>query len=219
MWDRLDYFFYFLLTWLPLYLVREQKIPLGEMTRITAAMFLLVAGSTVAAGWISDGLIARGVSPTRVRRSIVVGGLSVASILAVFGFTKSLGLSFAVLAVAAFGYGVFASNHWAIAQTLSGPRMAGRWTSVQNGIGNLSGIAAPWGRRFRRPEPRVFPNRISRLRAGRIGRSLHMGFHGAAGRAGEVGERSVCDENSEKHLSPGLLRLPPSPDGLAAGHT
>ena len=22
--------------------------------------------------------------------------------------------------------------------------MAGRWTSVQNGIGNLSGIAAPW---------------------------------------------------------------------------
>jgi cyanate permease len=41
-------------------------------------------------------------------------------------------------------FGVYTSNHWAITQTLAGPLAAGRWTSVQNGIGNLSGIAAPW---------------------------------------------------------------------------
>ena len=29
-------------------------------------------------------------------------------------------------------------------QTLAGPLAAGRWTSLQNGIGNLSGIAASW---------------------------------------------------------------------------
>ena len=32
----------------------------------------------------------------------------------------------------------------AISQTLAGPAMAGRWTSIQNGVANLSGIVAPW---------------------------------------------------------------------------
>ena len=27
---------------------------------------------------------------------------------------------------------------------MAGPLAAGRWTSIQNGVGNLSGIAAPW---------------------------------------------------------------------------
>jgi len=53
-------------------------------------------------------------------------------------------ISLLILAVACVGYGAFASNHWAIAQTLAGPAMAGRWSSLQNGIANLSGIVAPW---------------------------------------------------------------------------
>jgi sugar phosphate permease len=48
------------------------------------------------------------------------------------------------MTVACIGYGAFASNHWAISQTLAGPDMAGRWTSMQNGIANLAGIVAPW---------------------------------------------------------------------------
>jgi hypothetical protein len=36
------------------------------------------------------------------------------------------------------GYGAFASNHWAITQTLAGTAMAGRWSSLQNGF------VAPW---------------------------------------------------------------------------
>jgi ACS family D-galactonate transporter-like MFS transporter len=38
----------------------------------------------------------------------------------------------------------FASNHWAITQTLAGTAMAGRWSSLQNGFANLSEIVAPW---------------------------------------------------------------------------
>jgi cyanate permease len=41
-------------------------------------------------------------------------------------------------------FGTYTSNHWAITQTLAGPLAAGRWTSLQNGVGNLAGIAAPW---------------------------------------------------------------------------
>jgi predicted MFS family arabinose efflux permease len=48
------------------------------------------------------------------------------------------------LLLGCLGFGTYTSNHWAITQTLAGPLAAGRWTSLQNGIGNLSGIAAAW---------------------------------------------------------------------------
>lgn len=140
-----NYFFYFLLTWLPIYLVHEQHMSIGSMSRLTSLLFLLIASSTVAAGWVSDRLISHGVSATRVRISIVVGGLGVASCLLGLVFVhKNPPLSLAILAVASVGYGAFASNHWAITQTLAGPVFAGRWSSLQNGVANLSGIVAPW---------------------------------------------------------------------------
>lgn len=49
-----------------------------------------------------------------------------------------------LLMAACAAFGIFASSHWAITQTLAGPVAAGRWTSLQNGVGNLAGIAAPW---------------------------------------------------------------------------
>lgn len=140
-----NYFFYYLLTWLPVYLVREQKMSIGSMSRLTSALFLLIASSTAATGWISDRLIGRGVSVTRVRLSVVVGGLGVASFLVALAFIRhNPPLSLVILGVASVGYGAFASSHWAITQTLAGPTFAGRWSSLQNGVANLSGIVAPW---------------------------------------------------------------------------
>lgn len=140
-----NYFFYFLLAWLPNYLASEEKMPIGLMSRATAAAFLVIGTVTLVTGWISDRLIAAGYSPTRVRRTVVVGGLSVASSLLLLGFVPhNPALSNAIIAIACVGYGAFASNHWAITQTLAGQEMAGRWSSLQNGVANLSGIVAPW---------------------------------------------------------------------------
>jgi MFS transporter, ACS family, D-galactonate transporter len=139
-----NYFFYFLLAWLPLYLVRERNFSLSAMTRLTSALFLVIATSTILAGWASDYLIEHGISATRARKSIAVGGLSVASTLTGLPFIEHRDFSIALLFLACAGYGAYASQHWAISQTLAGPAMAGRWTSVQNGVGNLSGIVAPW---------------------------------------------------------------------------
>lgn len=139
------YFFYFLLAWLPSFLALEMKLSLLAMTHLTSAIFLVVASSTLTTGWLSDHLIAAGASPTRVRKTIVVCGLSVASSILLLAFLRgNLTASISVLLVACIGYGAYSSNHWAISQTLAGPVMAGRWGSVQNGVGNLAGIAAPW---------------------------------------------------------------------------
>ena len=129
----------------PTYLAGEEKMSIGSMSRMTSAVFLVIATVTLTTGWVSDRLIAAGHSATRVRRTAVIGGLSVASSLLLLAFIhNNVPLSLTVIAVACMGYGAFSSNHWAITQTLAGPRMAGRWASLQNGVANLSGIVAPW---------------------------------------------------------------------------
>ncbi|MEI9968302.1 MAG: MFS transporter [Terracidiphilus sp.] len=140
-----NYFYYFLLAWLPTYLVQEEKLSIGSMSRLTAAIFLLIACTTLLSGWISDRLIARGKSATAVRLRLVVGGQAMASSLLALALVHGHPMvSLGLLAIACVGHGGYASNHWAIAQTLAGPAMAGRWSSLQNGIANFAGIVAPW---------------------------------------------------------------------------
>lgn len=140
-----NYFYYFLLAWLPTYLVQEEKLSIRNMSRLTAAIFLLIACSTLVSGWISDRLIARGATATSVRLKFVVGGQAIASSLLAIALVHGHPLiALGLLAIACIGHGGYASNHWAIAQTLAGPAMAGRWSSLQNGVANFAGITAPW---------------------------------------------------------------------------
>ncbi len=138
-----NYFWFFLLTWMPSYLVEERKFSIQRMANITATAFLALAGATVLAGWISDRWIARGASPTLVRKTLVVSGLAFSAVILPVAFVNSVTMCVALLFAACIGFGTYTSNLWAITQTLAGPLMAGRWTSLQNGIGNVSGIVAP----------------------------------------------------------------------------
>jgi MFS family permease len=138
-----NYFYYFLLSWLPTYLVQEVHLSIGTMSRLTSAVFVVIASSTLVCGFVSDRLIAGGISPTIVRRSLASGGLVVASTLILFSLVHGHQLlALCLLTIACMGQGAYASNHWAITQTLAGPVMAGRWSSLQNGVANFSGIVA-----------------------------------------------------------------------------
>jgi MFS family permease len=139
-----NYFWFFLLTWLPMYLVRERGFTLAGMATAGSVAYGAIATATVIAGWISDRRIAAGASPTRVRKTIVVGGLACSTIILPVAIIEDRTVSTALLMLACIAFGTYTSNHWAITQTLAGPTAAGRWTSLQNGVGNLSGIAAPW---------------------------------------------------------------------------
>lgn len=140
-----NYFYYFLMGWLPYYLVGEQKMSIGAAANFSAAIFFVTAAATIVTGWMTDRAVARGATVTKARKHVAVCGLVIGSGLMTLGLVdKSLKLSIAVIAVSCTAYGVYSANHWAMTQTLAGPRIAGRWSSVQNGVANLSGVATTW---------------------------------------------------------------------------
>lgn len=138
-----NYFWYFLLTWLPFYLVRERHFSMQEMASLGFLAYLLTAAATTAAGWLSDRAIAAGITPTRVRKGCTGFGLGFATIIVGVTVVPDRTASMILLLVACMSYGVFASSHWAITQTLAGPLAAGNWSGLQNFVANLAGVAAP----------------------------------------------------------------------------
>lgn len=139
-----NYVWFFLLLWLPTYLVEDKGLSLRSMTSIGSVAYFVIAFGTLCAGWFSDWRIGRGQSPTVVRKSIVVGGMLGSSLIVLAGVIHSTSSSLCLLFVVCFAFGTYTSNHWAITQTIAGPALAGRWTGLQNGVGNFSGIAAAW---------------------------------------------------------------------------
>jgi MFS transporter, ACS family, D-galactonate transporter len=53
------------------------------------------------------------------------------------------GLLVPTLALAGTFMGMSSCNIWAMTQTLAGREVVGRWTGVQNFVGNFAGIVAP----------------------------------------------------------------------------
>lgn len=138
-----NYVNYFLITWLPYYLVRERHFSMNSMAKIGGIVYLLGACFTTLSGWISDRWIASGVTPTRVRKTFAGGGLGLSGIFIGLAVVSGPHYCIAALILGVIFFGASSSNLYAITQTLAGPRAAGRWTGFQNFVGNLAGVVAP----------------------------------------------------------------------------
>ena len=139
----MNYLLYFLLTWLPFYLVHELQFSLTKMAKIAGLAYFLMAVAATSAGWASDRCIASGKTPTLVRKMFMVVGQVGAGISLGACVVSGPVLSVVCLLSAAAFWGISASNTWAITQTLAGRQAAGKWTGLQNFLGNLAGWIAP----------------------------------------------------------------------------
>lgn len=139
----LAYPLYFLLTWLPYYLTRARGLSLNQMGRTAAAIFLAYAASSAIAGKLADRWIATGGTVTVVRKTLAVVGSVAVGIFLVAGVLAPENLYIWMLILVGISMGLTGTCLYSAAQTLAGPRMAGRWTGVQQCMGNLSGAAAP----------------------------------------------------------------------------
>lgn len=138
-----NYVFYFVIWWLPLYLVKARGFSVPQMAVIGGVMYLVYAASCQATGWLSDLWMQRGASANRVRKTFLVAagiGSTVAMMLCAVADAR---LCIASLFAAGLFFGFATPNIYAAGQTLAGPRAAGNWISVQNCLGNFSGILCP----------------------------------------------------------------------------
>jgi MFS family permease len=139
-----NYFWYFLMTWLPAYLEKERHFSKPRMALFAWLPFLAIAVSGIISGWASDRLIERGYSTTLVRKSFAGVGMAGSVLVIVVAMVRNDTAAIAILTIACAIYGIYASQLFAIVQALAGPHAAGKWTSFQNGFANLAGVLAPW---------------------------------------------------------------------------
>jgi MFS family permease len=136
-----NYIYYFMLSWLPFYLVRERGFSNTDMTQLIGSAYLVNAVFAITGGWAIDRHVARGGSANFGYKSIL-GGSQLGSIacmvcMAVGPRPLAIAAIFVYLALCGLGSpGVFA-----VAQIVAGPAVTGRWVGVQNTLANLSGVA------------------------------------------------------------------------------
>lgn len=138
-----NYTFYFMLTWLPTYLVRERGFSIAQMASLAGGAYLVNALTALSAGWVIDRLIGRSAS-ANLPYKLTMGVAHVGSVACML--CMGLGsASWAVAAIFAFQVlsGLSSPGTFAIPQLLAGPKAAARWVGVQNAIANLSGVLAP----------------------------------------------------------------------------
>jgi MFS transporter, ACS family, D-galactonate transporter len=140
-----NYTWYFLLTWLPYYFENERHYTRDRLALVASLPFWAVAVSTIFFGWLADTLIRRGKEAGAVRQIFVSAGLigCCAFLLPALLIAQNF-LSNVFLILACVSLAMFSSNCWALTQHLSGPEAAGKWTSLQNCMGNFAGIIAPY---------------------------------------------------------------------------
>lgn len=135
-----NYPFYFIIVWLPLYLVRERHLTMQQMSVKACLYYLAFAAIAPAAGWVADKFIRAGYDVSAVRKSCMAIGhlLTVAGVLMASSANAHVWLS--GLVVMGLGGGFIAPNVYIFAQTLAGPPATGKWIGLQNAFANLAGV-------------------------------------------------------------------------------
>ena len=138
-----NYAFYFTLTWLPFYVVREHGFSTEQMAKFTFLLYVVHAASGLIAGWLVDRVVARGEHASLAYKSVM--GATHLGFVACMVCVALAPAPWALAAIFAYQVldGANSPGCFGISQILAGPSVAGRWVGIQNGIGNIAGVIAP----------------------------------------------------------------------------
>ena len=138
-----NYIFYFMITWLPTYLVLDRHLPMGRMALVAGLYYSVDAVAALSGGWLQDLAIRRGHTPTKVRKSTMAIGSAIAAV-AILGCALAGPRSYLWwLLAAAVGCGMTSPGLFLFPQTLAGPQAVGKWFGWQNAFGNFAGVIGP----------------------------------------------------------------------------
>lgn len=137
-----DYYWYFLVNWLPDYLVTSRGLTILTAGLYAALPYFVFGASEPIGGWIADRLIHRGVSESRARKGVVTVAFFTGLLLIPAARVDAPGTAVALI-VGGCLVGLATGNLLVILQSCAPPAEIGLWTGVYNFVGNIAGILSP----------------------------------------------------------------------------
>ena len=137
-----DYYWYFLVNWLPDYLVTVRGLTILKAGINAAVPYFVFGASEPIGGWIADRLVRAGWSETRARKGVVTVAFLTGLLLIPAARVSSPGAAVALI-VGGCLVGLATANLLVILQSCAPRGEIGLWTGVYNFVGNIAGILSP----------------------------------------------------------------------------
>jgi MFS transporter, ACS family, D-galactonate transporter len=139
----ISYFWYFVLTWIPTYLVSSRGLSTLSMGRVLSIPLAAMAVVTLGGGAYADRIAARASSVFQVRRLFLACGLLGASCLLVLNVAPDNRFVTPILLVSICSFGIASSNFWTIAQHVAPSSTVARTIGTLNTVSQIAGASAP----------------------------------------------------------------------------
>ncbi len=133
---------FFFFTWFPTYLKEYRHLDVTTTSVYSSLPFVGAWLGALCSGFFSDALLKRGFSLGTARKTPIILGLLISSVIVVANYVESAGVAVAFFTLALFGNGL-ASIGWSLISSVAPRRLIGLTGGTFNGISNLSGIVTP----------------------------------------------------------------------------
>jgi MFS family permease len=137
-----DYFWYFLISWLPTYLNTVRHLSMPKIALFGGLPFLIFAASEAFGGWTSGRLMASGWSLSRVTKGFIVTGFLIGLLIIPAAMAESAALSVGLLLAASVS-GICCGSMISIPKICARESEVALWVGIMNAAGNVGGVLAP----------------------------------------------------------------------------
>ena len=133
---------FFFFTWFPTYLSEYRHLSVLKTGLYASLPFAGAWLGALCSGFFSDALLKRGYSLGTARKTPIIMGLLISSVIVMANYVESPELAVFFFTLALFGNGL-ASIGWSLISSAAPKRLIGLTGGAFNGISNLSGIVTP----------------------------------------------------------------------------
>jgi ACS family D-galactonate transporter-like MFS transporter len=137
----LNFAIYFFITWFPSYLLQARGFSLASLGTLGAMPAVMAVLGNWLGGYTSDRLLKLGWSPTKARKTCLVGGMLMASSIGLSAFVDSTAVCLALFSLAYASLSFTGANVWTVGSEIAPtPGHVASIGGIQNFAGNLAGI-------------------------------------------------------------------------------
>jgi ACS family D-galactonate transporter-like MFS transporter len=137
-----DYFWYFIISWLPSYLYVARHVRLADVALFGSLPFVTFAVAEAAGAWGAGALVRRSHDLSAVTKGFIAAGFVLGLLVIPAALVESRAASIGFLLAASLS-GIACGNMLAVPKICAPDDQVALWTGVQNFVGNIGGVLAP----------------------------------------------------------------------------